>query len=309
MEAVGLGEAGLAAAGRSKHAFLKNGLLDRPISRRLQGAHPLSGVSLQRNGTMAFLVSCEHGSNEVPPWLADCLSSPSSTAPANEDGLVNVGEDYDLGALDAAKVFAKHLRCPLVAAKYSPQIVDVNRSIRRPGVFSPVTRHLPKPVRDRIVREIHEPYRREVESTVARLMRKDDLVIHLSVHSFATFESTQVTPEGEDRALSARRTDLGLLYDPAREYELALCLDWYDDLYYSLPMLRVRRNYPRRGISESLIRSLRQIYTPDCYLGIELQLNRAWCVRDVPVRKKVLSGIAKSLLRLCDLTKQEQEAA
>lgn len=258
---------------------------------------------------MAFLVTCEHGSNQVPDWLTDCLSGHGNAGSPEPETSTALIDEYDLGAHDAAVTLARHLRCPLVTAKYSPMIIDVNRSVGKPGAFSALTRHLPKAVRNRIVREIHEPYRRQVEATVDRLMRKDDLVIHLSVHSFATFESTQPTPEGEDRALSAKRTDLGLLYDPAREYELALCLDWYDDLYYSVPMLRVRRNYPRRGVSESLIRSLRQKYAPDCYLGIELQLNRAWCVRDVPVRKKVFSGIAKSLLRICDLAKQEQEAA
>ncbi|MGV3485530.1 MAG: N-formylglutamate amidohydrolase [Planctomycetaceae bacterium] len=257
---------------------------------------------------MAFLVTCEHGSNKFPDWLEEWFpGTPESTASSGD--AVVAGDEYDVGALDAAQHFAKQLRCPVVAAPYSPQIIDVNRSVGRAGLFSPAARQLPKAVRERIVAEIHQPYRREVESAVARLMRKEDLVIHLSVHSFATFEPAQPIVEGEDRALSARRTDLGLLYDPAREYELALCMDWCDDLYYALPMLRVRRNYPRRGISESIIRSLRQTYSPDCYLGIELQLNRAWCVRDVPVRKKVFSGIAKSLLRLCDLTKQEHEAA
>jgi len=198
-----------------------------------------------------------------------------------------------------------------LAAKYSPLVIDVNRSANQRGVFSPLTRALPRKLRQRIISEIHEPYRKDVETTVDKLIRKDGLVIHLSIHSFATFEPSQTGTDGEDRALSARRTDLGLLYDPSRVYELALCLDWYDDLYFSLPMLRVRRNYPRRGVSESLIRSLRQKYAPDCYIGVELQLNRAWCVRDVPVRKKVFKGIAKSLIRVCTAAQddRDQEAA
>jgi predicted N-formylglutamate amidohydrolase len=254
---------------------------------------------------MVFLVTCEHGSSQIPDWLAADFSQ--LTTSGASDIATAVADGFDLGALDAANHFAKTLRCPIVAAKHSPLIVDVNRSVGQRGLLSEYSRRLPKKIRERILREIHEPYRRDVEAAVERSIRQDDLVIHLSVHSFATFEPNQGTGASEDKVLSARRTDLGLLYDPARPYELALCLDWFDDLYYSLPMLRVRRNYPRRGCSENLISHFRRKYSPDSYIGIELQLNRAWCVRDVPVRKKVFSGIAKSLMRILDRSKDEQE--
>ncbi len=248
---------------------------------------------------MAFLVTCEHGSNQVPDWLA------SAFAPSQDAGGLPLEPECDLGSLDAAQHLARQLRCSLVAAPYSPSVVDVNRSRGQRGLFSTVTRNAPRQVRNRILSEIHEPYRKDVEAAVSKLMKKDDLLIHLSVHSFATFEPSQADVDREQRVHNARRTDLGLLYDTSRAYEVALCLDWYEELFATLPMLRVRRNYPHRGISESLIRSFRQRYSPDRYIGIELQLNRAWCVRDVPVRRKVFTGIAKSLLRLCDLSKQE----
>jgi len=260
---------------------------------------------------MAFLVTCEHGSPEIPDWLIEPMRDVSSS-------MVAVGTEtdaHDSGAIDAAKVLSRQLKCPMIAAKYSPAVVDVNVSKRHRNVLSPQSRQLPKKTRDRIFRDIHEPFRREVETVVDRGIRKYGLLIHLSVHSFATFERPELV-ESSDRAATAKRTDLGLLYDPSREYEVALCLDWYDELFHSMPMLRVRRNYPRRGVSESLIRSLRKKYAPDCYVGVELQLNRAWCGRDLPVRKKVFKGIPLSLLKI--LTRaveippdvaQEQEAA
>jgi len=253
---------------------------------------------------MAFLVTCEHGSNQVPTWLEDHFSLEQDCVAPDADSVVT----FDAGALDAATSLARYLRCPLLAAKFSPAVIDVNRTLQQRSVFSPITRKLSTKQRGRIVSEVHEPYRKTLESTVERLFRKDELVIHLSVRSFATFEPAQL-PEIEDRALTARRTDLGLLYDPSRKYELALCLDWYDDLFYSLPMLRVRRNYPRRTVAQSLMSALRLKYSDDSYIGVELQLNRAWCVRNVPVRNRVFSGIAKSLLRLCNGAKQDQEAA
>ncbi len=257
---------------------------------------------------MAFLVTCEHGSQAVPSWLLDKLaakqagSNPSHLA----DDLQTTLADSDAGAMDASKHFAKTLRCRMISADYSPRVVDVNRAARNPAVFSKLTRSLPRADRARLIREIHEPYRQTVERTVEKLIQKEQLVIHLSIHSFATFQPNLA--DGECRAEAARRTDVGLLYDPARDFELALCLDWYDDLYYALPMLRVRRNYPRRGVFDSLIRTLRRRFSPDSYIGIELQLNRAWCVRDVPVRKKVFTGLAKSLMRICDLAEVEPDS-
>lgn len=257
---------------------------------------------------MAFLVTCEHGSQGVPAWLLDKLagSVPGiQPSQAVEDALAMLS-DSDAGALDAAKHFAKTLRCRMISAEYSPRVVDVNRAARNPAVFSKLTRTLAKVDRARLIREVHEPYRQSVERAVEKLIEKEQLVIHLSIHSFATFQPNLA--DGECRADAARRTDVGLLYDPARDYELALCLDWYDDLYDALPMLRVRRNYPRRGVFDSLIRTLRRRFSSDSYIGIELQLNRAWCVRDVPVRKKVFTGLAKSLMRICDLAEVEPDA-
>ncbi len=257
---------------------------------------------------MAFLVTCEHGSQVAPSWILDKLVS-SNPDVSHSDHLadcLSTFADADVGALDAAKHFAKTLRCRMIAADYSPRVVDVNRAARNPAVFSPLTRSLPRADRMRLIREVHEPYRQSVERAVERLIQKDQLVIHLSIHTFATFQPNLA--DGECRADAARRTDVGLLYDPARDFELALCLDWYDDLYESLPMLRVRRNYPRRGVFDSLIRTLRRKFSPDSYIGIELQLNRAWCVRDVPVRKKVFTGLAKSLIRICDLAEVEPDS-
>ncbi len=250
---------------------------------------------------MAFLVTCEHGSSHIPQWLANRFAP---VVHQNDAADPSSEIKCDFGAEAAAKLIARHLRCPMIAGQVSPSVVDLNRASLR-GMFSIVSRQFPAKLRARIKEELHVPYRLQVESAIEKLMRKEDLVIHLSVHSFATFDPNAVTKDVRKRVHNARRTDLGLLYDPARIYELSLCLDWYDELYHALPMLRVRRNYPRRGTADSLIRALRLKYPADCYIGVELQLNRAWCVRDVPVRRKVFNGIAKSLLRVCDASQRE----
>ncbi len=271
---------------------------------------------------MAFLITCEHGTSQIPEWLegrldrgdgqsadstisgADSMDSAPGTLRADQALLADEGGEpdhlwVDSGALDAAKLLAKHLRCPSIVAPYSKRVIDVNRSLHARGLFSCMTRRLPEPIRTRMVDEIHRPYRDRVRSTIDSLLKNDDLVVHLSVHSFSPFPRDAQEVTGDDRIGTARRTDIGLLYDPSRLLERDLCLDWYEALYWSLPMLRVRRNYPRRGTSDSLTRSLRETYDPSVYLGIQLQLNQAWCTRQLPIRRKVFKGLAETLTRVC----------
>lgn len=97
-----------------------------------------------------------------------------------------------------------------------------------------------------------------------------------------------------------RRADLGLLYDPANRDELDFCLDWMDELYDEAAMLRVRRNYPRRGTTDSLTKSMRAEFAGLPYLGIEVHANRAWVGRDVPMRDLAIDGIVWSLRTITD---------
>jgi hypothetical protein len=66
-----------------------------------------------------------------------------------------------------------------------------------------------------------------------------------------------------------------------------------------LPMIRVRRNYPMRGTREGLTQSLRREFPPESYLGIELQMNQAWCARELLISRHVLDGIIDRLTELC----------
>jgi predicted N-formylglutamate amidohydrolase len=94
----------------------------------------------------------------------------------------------------------------------------------------------------------------------------------------------------------ARDCDIGLLYDPARPRERSLCKHWYDHLASSMPGLRVRRNHPYRGVSAALTTSLRAQFSPDRYLGIEIELNQAcWMRRSSAARRVLAAELAEAL--------------
>ncbi len=88
--------------------------------------------------------------------------------------------------------------------------------------------------------------------------------VHVAVHSF--------TPA---LAGERRSADVGLLYDPRRAGERALCARWQAILGELDPTLRVRRNYPYRGISDGLPSWLRRRFPGRSYAGVELELNQA----------------------------------
>jgi len=108
------------------------------------------------------------------------------------------------------------------------------------------------------------PYRNAVEGFVRAAGERGERVVHISSHSF--------TPSLD--GTSIRRCDVGLLYDPGRDFERGLCLRWQAALAQFAPEWIVRRNYPYRGRSDGLTRYLRTRHSDPGYCGIELEINQ-----------------------------------
>ena len=187
----------------------------------------------------------------------------------------------------ASRRLAESLGAPLIENEYSLDCVDVTRSIHHRQLFSSSSRQLDAMQRAKVLDQIYYPYRERVRSAIAMGLRQSPILIHLSVRTFAASSKGHM-----------RRTDVGLLYDPCREDEVDFCLDWIDDLYEIAPMLRVRRNYPRRGTQDSITRAMRAEFSNQPYIGIELALNRAWASRPLKIRDEAIDGLSDSLLEI-----------
>jgi predicted N-formylglutamate amidohydrolase len=203
----------------------------------------------------AWLVTCEHGGNRVPAPLRPLFRG--------HRALLATHRGFDPGARALAGDLAVAFDAPVVTSTVSRLVVDLNRSIGHPQLFSPVTRALPRDVRATIVARHYEPYRQEVERRVAQAVALGRRVIHVSSHSFTPVLGGQV-----------RRADVGLLYDPSRRGEVALCARWKAALAMRDPALRVRRNYPYAGKGDGLTAYLRRRFPPEAYVGIELEVNQ-----------------------------------
>lgn len=204
-----------------------------------------------------LLVSCEHGGNRVPP--------PYDALFHGHAELLQTHRGYDLGILPFARRLARELQAPLHAAETTRLLVDLNRSLHSPTLFSPVTRRLNPVERKEILRRHYDPYRRSVAATVSKFLAAGHGVIHVSVHSF--------TPALEGRE---RQADIGLLYDPQRRPERDFCRLWQETIRRLAPELRVRLNYPYRGVSDSLVKTLRGCHPVGNYLGLEVEINQKY---------------------------------
>lgn len=163
-----------------------------------------------------------------------------------------------------ARSLAAAFKAPLVISTVSRLLVDLNRSIGHPRLFSAATRGLPAKLRSQIVEQHYRPYRDQVEHLVARAVARGRRVIHISSHSFTPQLNGQV-----------RYADVGLLYHPARPGETELCARWKASLAGLAPELRVRRNYPYAGKGDGLTSHLRLRFPPGAYVGIELEINQS----------------------------------
>jgi predicted N-formylglutamate amidohydrolase len=203
----------------------------------------------------AFIITCEHGGNRIPAQYRPLFRGQQS--------LLRSHRGYDSGARVMAKDLAAALDAPLVCSTVSRLLVDLNRSIGHPRLFSEATRGAPRAVRESIVAHYYEPFRAEVGRLVGASIARGRRVIHISSHSF--------TPELDGQL---RVADVGLLYDPGRPGEVALAARWKASLVAVAPGLRVRRNYPYAGKGDGLTNHLRRRFPAGAYVGIELEVNQ-----------------------------------
>ncbi len=185
-----------------------------------------------------------------------------------------------------AQRLARELQAPLYASTITRLLVELNRSLGHPQLFSEFTRGLSTAEKQEIVRRYYDPHRQQVTEWL-RQQSKGTCVVHVSVHSF--------TPQlnGE-----RRNADVGLLYDPSRTYERIFCQQWQHRLRQQHVRWKVRRNYPYLGKADGFTTSLRRQFTNAQYLGIELEVNQRWVTEGGTMWRRLQVDVLQSLLQV-----------
>jgi predicted N-formylglutamate amidohydrolase len=175
-----------------------------------------------------------------------------------------------------------------LACRTSRLLIESNRSLHHPNLFSEFSRDLSAADKTWLIKHIWKPHREAVTESVAQAIRRRGRVLHLALHSFTPVLDGQL-----------RTADISLLYDPKRPAEKRLALALQQALRETTA-LRVRRNYPYRGNSDGLTTALRRVFGPETYLGLEIEVNQA-LLTGPRIRSR---GLAESL---CDAVSRVQQ--
>jgi predicted N-formylglutamate amidohydrolase len=202
------------------------------------------------------LLTCEHAGNRVPAAYRALFAGVAAR------GALATHRGYDIGAYDVARALARRLHLPLHAPPDTRLLAAPNRPLGHPPLGSTYSSVLSRAAREAVLAPNYVPHRAKVERALRERLERHAVVVQVAVHSF--------TPRLHGHI---RRADIGLVYDPARRREAALCAHWQAGLRAAVPQLVVRRNYPYRGTADGLTTSLRR-ELGSRYLGIEIELNQ-----------------------------------
>ncbi len=226
-----------------------------------------------------LIVSCEHGGHEVPPAFAPLFEGHRS--------LLHSHRGWDPGAIELARNLAQAFGARCFASITTRLLVDLNRSVGHPTLFSEITRPLARAARQEILALHYRPYRDAIERDIAQHIGAGRSVLHVASHSF-----TPVLGE------AVRRADVAWLYDPRRPAESELAARWLAALAHRAPSLRLRRNYPYQGRADGLAALLRKRFSDSAYAGIELEVNQAFVAQGgvswVRLRSNLIDALAET---------------
>lgn len=200
-----------------------------------------------------WVLTCEHGGRDVPPEYAALFRKAGPVLDSHRG--------WDAGALAIFNALAPTLGDAAFPATTTRLLIDLNRSLHHPKLYSEFTRVLPSAARADIAARWWQPWRAAVAAQIAAWRDAGHAVRHLSVHSFTPVLNGQI-----------RNADIGLLYDPSRGSERDFCAAWRSTL--QARGWGVRLNYPYRGTDDGHATTLRRRFTCG-YAGIELEVNQA----------------------------------
>ena len=226
---------------------------------------------------MKLIITCEHGGNTIPKNFKKHFKG--------AELVLNSHRGYDLGALDIFKTL-EPLANESLYSETSRLLIELNRSLHHPNLFSEFTKHIPKTEKQDLINSHYLVYRNKVKNTIENWIKKEEIVLHISVHSF-----TPILNNVE------RNCDIGLLYDSRKPTEKTFCSALKKELKLLKPDLNVRYNYPYLGKADGFTTYLRKQFQTH-YLGIEIEINQKYTKANVMSSelKGVLFSALKTLL-------------
>lgn len=225
---------------------------------------------------MKLILTCEHGGNEIPIKYANYFDK--------HQAVLKTHRGLDLGALD----FFNHLK-PLADfsafSTISRLLIELNRSLHHKNLFSDFTKELPLSAKKELIAEYYLPYRDHIENEIAKHINQNELVLHLSIHSFTPVLNT-----------IQRNCGIGLLFDSRIDKEKQVASFLKDSISSKSNDFKVRFNYPYLGKMDGFTTYLRKQF-PKNYVGIEIEINQKFAEQNNTqvILKNVLFDVISEL--------------
>lgn len=220
-----------------------------------------------------ILITCEHASNAVPGAYEKIFQ---------DMAILETHQGWDPGALEIAKEFGSFLELPVHTYDYTRLLIEVNRSLDHPNLFSQWSNALYEIDKTHLIEHFYLPYRQKIESEIAKMVESGKVVLHLSVHTF--------TPDffGEKREV-----EVGLLFDESRVHETEFCTEWHKQILKIMPELDARFNEPYKGADDGFTTYLRTKFPDGTYLGLELEVSQKFNqIKDKKMMPTLLESFA-----------------
>ena len=221
----------------------------------------------------SVIVTCEHAGNEVPKEYTQLFNGRAD--------LLNSHEGWDPGAWEIAQHIASAIQVPLFGCLTTRLLIEANRSLNNPQLFSTAIQGLKEIQKERLISEIYLPYRRGVET---QIQTETKTVLHFSMHTF--------TPIWKGKE---RKTDIGILFDPARSLEVSIAEMMKQSLTQLLPTLNIDFNEPYLGIDDGFTTFLREKFTDNDYSGIEIEVNQKYVSNLTEIKEALTIAIRQFL--------------
>lgn len=200
--------------------------------------------------------TCEHGGNAIPDSY--------KTLFANFQSTLTTFKAYDIGAMNLYKDLLEETGDYGNHFQYCRMLVDVDKDVKSPQLFSQPVAKLSTRERNKILKEFYYPWREEVEKQIQALSRSG-FVLHCSIHTFPPVVNGET-----------REVDVAILFDSDRKYERLFAEKFIEFLRQENPKLRIEANYPIPGGHEGFVHYLKQQSFSKKYIGIQLEVNQTF---------------------------------
>lgn len=225
---------------------------------------------------MKLILTCEHASNALPSKYISIFETHQTR--------LNTHAGYDIGAFEVYKSlqfladFSAHY-------PWSRLLIEVNRSLGHPKLFSSISKTFDIAEKNKIISEFYQTYRNQIQQKIEEFITEGETVLHLSIHSFTPVLNNKI-----------RAAEIGILYDPSRKVEQDFAKNFKTELKSVFPNFRIRMNYPYLGKSDGFTTSLREQFSFQ-YIGIELEVNQK-LLQNQTTLDEIIQKLSKSVARL-----------